>query len=237
METSVDWVQNWLQQFVVSPLHSAVNNFVAQISAYAPSILGAIFILVMGVFIAKLIERLIVQGLKIISLDRIAEQVQISTVLTRGGIRRKLSELIGAIIYWLIVLAFVMTALNALNLTVAAQLFQQIVGFLPNVIAAVFILIVGAFAAAFLSATVRTAASNAGIFQAHLLGQAVQTIVIVFTFVAALQQLQIKFVGEVFLILLAGVSLGAAVAFGLGCKDMTGRWVQGLIDQLQARKR
>ncbi len=221
------------QQLVVAPLQSAAN----QLLTYAPSILGALVILLIGGIIAKLIEQLIVKGLKLITLDKIAEQLQISTILTRGGIRRKLSELIGAIIYWLVMLAFVMTALNALNLTVAAELFQQIVGFLPNVIAAVFILIVGAFAAAFLSATVRTAASNSGILQAHLLGQAVQTTVVVFAFVAALQQLQIQFVGEVFLIILTGLSLGTAIAFGLGCKDLAGRWVSGLVDQLQSRKR
>ena len=229
METGM----NLFQQLVIAPLQSAVN----QLLTYAPSILGALVILLIGGIIAKLIEQLIVRGLKLITLDKIAEQLQISAILMRGGIRRKLSELIGAIIYWLIMLAFVMTALNALNLTVAAELFQQIVGFLPNVIAAVFILIVGAFAAAFLSATVRTAASNSGILQAHLLGQAVQTVVVVFACVAALQQLQIQFVGEVFLIILAGLSLGAAIAFGLGCKDLAGRWISGLVDQLQARKR
>jgi cell division protein FtsW (lipid II flippase) len=96
---------------------------------------------------------------------------------------------------------------------------------------------VGAFAAAFLSATVPTAASNSANQQSQRLGQAVQTVVVVFAFVAALQQLQIQFVGEVFLIILAGLSLGAAIAFGLGCKDIAGRWVSGLIDQLQVRKR
>ena len=229
METGM----NLFQQLVVAPLQSAAN----QLLTYAPSILGAMVILLMGGIIAKLLEQIIVKGLKLITLDKIAEQLQISTILTRGGIRRKLSELMGAIIYWLVMLAFVMTALNALNLTVAAELFQQIVGFLPNVIAAVFILIVGSFAAAFLSATVRTAASNSGILQAHLLGQAVQTTVVIFAFVAALQQLQIQFVGEVFLIILAGLSLGTAIAFGLGCKDLAGRWVSGLVDQLQSRKR
>ena len=229
METGV----NLFQQLVVAPLQSAVN----QLLTYAPSILGALLILFIGGILAKFIEQLIVKSLKLITLDKIAEQLQISAILARGGIRRKLSELIGAIIYWLVMLAFVMTALNALNLTVAAELFQQIVGFLPNVLAAVFILVVGAFAAAFLSATVRTAAGNSGILQAHLLGQAVQTIVVVFAFVAALQQLQIQFVGEVFLIILAGLSLGTAIAFGLGCKDLAGRWVSGLVDQLQSRKR
>ena len=222
-----------VQDFVIAPLQAALN----QLSAYVPSILGALVILLIGGVIAKLLEQLIVQGLKLIALDKIADQIQISAMLARGGIRRRLSELVGAIIYWMVMLAFVMTALNALNLTVAAELFQSIVAFLPNVIAAVFILIVGVFAAAFLAATVRTAASNSGILQAHLLGQAVQTVVVIFAIVASLQQLKIQFVGEVFLIILAGISLGCAVAFGLGCKDIAGRWVSDLITQLNTKKR
>lgn len=222
-----------LHDFVLVPLQAALN----QLLAFAPSILGALLILLIGGLIAKLIERVLVQGLKLISLDRVADQLQLSSMLAKGGIRRKLSELIGAIVYWIVILAFVMTALNALNLTVAAELFQHIVAFLPNVIAAVFILIVGIFAAAFLATTVRTAASNSGIMQAQLLGQAVQATMIIFAVVAALKQLQIQFVGEVFLIILSGISLGCALAFGLGCKDLAGRWANDLVTQISTKKR
>jgi hypothetical protein len=229
MQTGMDIVQ----QLVVAPLQAAVQ----QLMTFVPVILGALLILLVGGLIAKILEQLLVRVLKAITLDKIADQIQLSNLLSKGGIRRKLSELIGAIVYWIVILAFVMTALNALNLTVAAELFQHIVSFLPNVVAAVFILIVGVFAAAFLATTVRTAASNSGVTQAALLGQAVQTVVVVFTVVAALQQLRIQFVGEVFLIVLAGISLGCGLAFGLGCKDLAGRWVSSLVEQLQGRKR
>jgi len=222
-----------VQQLVIAPLQAALN----QLLAFAPAILGALLILLVGGMIAKVLEQLIIKALKLVTLDKLADQIQLSTLLSRGGIRRKPSELVGAIIYWIVMLAFVMTALNALQLTVAAELFQQLIGFLPNVVAAVFILIVGVFAAAFLSATVRTAASNTGVVQAHLLGQAVQTVVVIFSVVAALQQLRIQFVGEVFLIVLAGITLAAALAFGLGCKDLAGRWLSDLVEQLKTRKR
>ena len=229
MQTGMDLVQ----RFIIEPLQAAVQ----QLLTFVPAILGALLILLVGGVIAKVIEQLIVRLLKAITLDQIAEQIQLSTILAKGGIKRKLSELIGAIIYWIVMLAFVMTALNALQLTVAAELFQQIVSFLPNVVASVFILIVGVFAAAFLAATVRTAASNAGIAHAHLLGQAVQAAVVVFTVVASLQQLHVQFVGEAFLIILAGLSLGSALAFGFGCKELAGQWVSDLVNQLQSRKR
>ena len=229
METGASLVH----QLVVAPLQNAFAVF----WAFVPSILSAIIILAIGMTIAKLLETVIIRVLKVITLDKIAEQVQLSTVLAKGGIRRKLSELIGAIVYWIVILAFTMAALDALRLTVAAQLLQSLVGFLPSVIAAVFIVIIGVFAAAFLAATVRTAASNAGILQAHLLGQLVQVVVVVFTGVAALEQLHIQFVGEVFLIILGAVSLGTGLAFGLGCKDLAGRWTSDLIDQIKSRKR
>jgi len=230
METGASVVH----ELVIAPLQNAFAVF----WSFAPSILSAVLILAIGVTIAKLIETIIVRVLKMITLDKIADQVQLSAVLAKGGIRRKLSELIAAIIYWIVILAFAMAALEALNLTVAAGLLQQVIGFLPNVIAAVFILIIGIFAAAFLAATVRTAASNAGVLQAHLIGQLVQAAVIVFVSVAALQQLNIQFVGEVFLIVLSGVSLGAALAFGLGCKDLANKWVSDLLDEVKApRKR
>ena len=224
---------NLFQQLIIEPLKSALY----QIQMFAPTLLAVLVILLIGGVISKVIEQLIVRVLQAAGLDKLADQVQLSTVLVKGGIKRKLSELIGAIIYWIVILAFVMTALNVLNLTVAAELFQKIVGFLPNVIAAVFILIVGVFAAAFSASAVRTAASNSGVPQSHLLGQAVQTAIVIFAVVGALQQLGVPFFGEVFLIVLGGISLGSAIAFGLGCKDLAGRWVSSLIDQLQSRKR
>ncbi|MDE2925141.1 MAG: hypothetical protein OXT71_01940, partial [Acidobacteriota bacterium] len=74
--------------------------------------------------------------------------------------------------------------------------------------------------------------SNAGIAQAEVLGQFVQYIVIIFSVVVALQQLQVQFVGDAFLIILGAISFAFALAFGLGCKDLAGRWVAGLVDRL-----
>jgi len=214
-----------------------VQTFFTQLVGFLPNLLGALLILLVGLFVAKAIESVVVQLLKTVRLDTLADRIQVSEILAKGGIKQKLSELIGAIIYWLVILVVLIAALNALQLTVAAQLLEQVVAFLPNVIAAIFLLVVGIFSAVFLSAAVRTAAVSAGISQPQLLGQIVQTAVIVFASVAALEQLNIRLVGEAFLIVLAGISLGLALAFGLGCKDQAGRWAERLADQLSSKKR
>ena len=226
-------VGSGFSSLVVEP----VQNLLNQLMTFLPTLAGALLLLLVGWIIAKAIEALAVRVLKTLTLDKIADQIQLSGILSKGGIKQKLSELVGAIVYWLVMLAVVMVVFNALQLTVAAELFQDIVIFLPHVIAAVFILIVGMFAAAFLASTIRTAASNAGVLQAHLIAQLTQAVVVIFAIVAALQQLQIPFFGEVFLIILGGISLGCAIAFGLGCKDLAGRWVTDIVDQVQGRKR
>lgn len=218
----------WLENVIVQP----VSAFAFQLMAFLPRLIGAFIIFIVGWLIARTIEGIFVKLLKMVGLDKLADQTQVTAMLYRGGIRRKLSTLIGAILYWLVMLAVVMVTFNALELTVAAQLFQEVVSFLPNVIAALFIFIIGIFAAVFLAATIRTAASNAGIAQSHLLAQLAQIIVIIFSAVAALQQLQIQFVGTVFLIILSGFSLAFGLAFGLGCKEMAADWVRKFGNQL-----
>ncbi len=223
---------SWVTVNIMQPVQALVD----QLMAFVPRLLAALLILLIGWLIAKAIEAIVVRVLKP-WLDKLADQIQFSSVLTKGGIRPKVSELIGSIVYWLVMLAVVTVTFNALHLDEAAKLFTTVVEFLPNVIAALFILIAGMFVAAFLAATVRTTTSNAGMLQSQLLGQVVETVVVILTIVAALKQLRFEFVPEVFLIVLGGISLGCALAFGLGCKDLAGRWVGNLVEQLQSRKR
>ena len=224
---------SWLDLNIKQPVQIAVD----QVMGFLPRLLGALVLFLIGWLIAKVVEGVVVRLLKTVALDKIADQVQLSSVLAKGGVKRKVSELIGIIVYWLIMLAVVVVVFNALGLTEAAELFQTVVAYLPNVVAALFILILGIFSAAFLSMTVRTAASNAGILQAFLLGQLVQWVVVISAAVIALQQLRIEFVGDAFLIILGGISLACAIAFGLGCKDLAGRWMTDIVEQVQGRKR
>lgn len=231
METGT--ASSWVDAILLEP----VKSLGSQLASFLPTLIIAIVIFVVGWVVAKAIEGLVVRVLKTVALDKLADQLQFSDVLSKGGIRHKLSELLGVIVYWLIMLAVVMVVFNYLQLTVAAELFKNVVAFLPHVIAAVFILILGIFAAVFLATTVRTAASNAGILQSQLLAQLTQAVVVIFAAVAALQQLQVPFFGEAFLIILGGISLGCAIAFGLGCKDLAGRWMSDIVEQIQGRKR
>ena len=217
-------------------LLDSIRAFFGQLSSFLPNLLAVLAIVVGGWIVAKVIQTVLVRLLKAVKADSLAERIQLAEMLARGGIQRTFSQLVGVIAYWLVMLVVLVAALNALQLTVTAELLQRFLGFLPAVVAAILILIMGVLAAAFLAATVRTIASNAGIAQAQVLGQLVQSIVIIFAVVVALQQLEIQFVGNAFLIILGAISFGCALAFGLGCKDLAGRWVSGLVDRFSPKE-
>lgn len=82
-------------------------------------------------------------------------------------------------------------AINAIGLTVAADLLNRVILYVPNIIAAIFILILGMFVATLLKNIVQTAASNAGLAQAKLLAKVVEVTIIVFAIAITLEQLGI----------------------------------------------
>ena len=211
-----------------------VKAMLIKIWSYIPVIVGVILILIVGWLIAKLIESIVVRLLKAVRLDVASDKAGISNILAQGDIKATLSELLGAIIYWLVMLVVLVTALNALNLTVAADLLGRLVEYVPNIIAAIFVLVLGSFLASFVAAIVRTSASNAGIEKAKLLGQIAQTVLVIFAVVMAVEQLRIAtaLIALAVNVILAAIGLGIALAFGLGCKDI-GKYMSDLLNKMK----
>ncbi len=209
-----------------------IRAFFSQLVGFLPNVVAVLAILIGGWVVARVIQSVLGRLLTAVKADSLAERVQLADMLARGGIERSFSQLVAAVAYWIVMLVVLVAALNALQLTATAELLQRLVGFVPTVVTAIVVLILGILAAGFLAATVRTVASNAGIAQAPVLGQFAQVGVIVFAVVVALQQIQVQFVGDAFLIILAAISFGAALAFGLGCKDLVGRWMSDLADRM-----
>jgi hypothetical protein len=221
----------WLNFVVVDP----VKAMAIRIWGYVPVLVGALIILVVGWLLAKLIESLVVRVLKTLKLDILSDKAGIANVLAQGEINATLSEMIGAVIYWIVVLISAATALNAMNLTIAAQVISKLISYIPNILGAVFILVAGSFVANLVANIVKTSASNAGIRSAKLLAKVTQVILIIFTIAIAIEQLQIASALIVLAInvILISMGIGLALAFGLGCKDIAGKAMQDMINNLK----
>jgi hypothetical protein len=202
------------------------------------NILLVLIILLIGWTLSKLIKTLVVKGLRTLKLDQLSDRIELDSLLAKGGIDYSLSELLGVICYWLGLLVTFVVAINAIGLTIAADLLNRVILYVPNVIAAIFILIAGMFVATIMRNIVQTTSINAGIAQDKLLGKLVEVIVLIFTLAIVLEQLNIgaKLIELTISILLASLGLGIALAFGLGCKDIAARFVSELIEKVKTRK-
>ncbi|MDD5120877.1 MAG: hypothetical protein PHR84_06175 [Candidatus Omnitrophica bacterium] len=209
----------------------------AQISQFVINALLVILILIIGWLLSKAVKTIVSKALKIIKINEIASRIELDRVLSKGGITYSLSDLIAVICYWLGILITFMVAVNAIGLTVAADLLNQVVLYIPNIIAALFILVLGMFTSTILKNIVQTAANNAGLIQGKILSQIVETIVIVFAIFVGLEQLKIGIsITELTLaIILGSIGLALGLSFGLGCKDIAGKFVAELIEKLKKK--
>lgn len=208
-------------------IFDSVSAFLRGIGDSLPNILAAIVILIVGWIIAKLLKAAVARGLKLVKFATLTQRAGIDEFLAKGDVKQSASDVIAVLVYWLVMLIVLVTAVNALGLEVASTLLNQILLYIPNIIVAVVVVVVGLYAANFVAALVRTAAANAGITEAGLIAALSRYALIIFTFAIALNQLRIgqEIVANGFLILLGAAALGAALAFGLGARDLVGKFL------------
>jgi len=214
-----------------------VKAMLVRAAAFLPTLIGILVILVIGWIVAAVLKNVVVKLLKIIQFDTASEKSGLSDVLRKGGIKNTLSELIGGLIYWIVMLLVFMAALNALGMTVVASLLDKVILYIPNVIAAIFIITLGIFFASVIGSIVMTASMNAGIKQSKLLSQVTQTVIVIFAAIMTLEQLNIAtaILSTTVTILLGAIGLAVAIAVGLGSKDIAGKLMQELLDNLKRK--
>ena len=217
-------------------LIAPITELVKRSGNFFLNFLGAIVIFVLGWLIAKFIRLIVERVLRAVRLDSIAEQLKVSDFLAKGGIKLTLSEIIGLIIYWIIILGVVISALNLLQLTGVSSFLDQILAYVPIVIGALIVLVLGIFISIFVASIVRTATANLGVAQANLLGKIAQVAIIVFTILIALDQLKIgQVLTDTMKIVLATIGLSVGLAFGLGCREIAAKFTTDVIEKLKKK--
>jgi len=214
-----------------------VRAMLVRVTTFLPTLIGILVILIIGCIIAAVLKNVVTKLLKVIQFDTASEKSGLSDVLRRGGIKNTLSELIGGLIYWIVMLLVFMAALNALGMTVVASLLDKVILYIPNVIASIFIVSLGIFFASVIGTIVMTACSNAGIKQAKLLSQITKTVIVIFAVIMTMEQLNIAttILTTTVNIVLGAVGLALAIAIGLGSKDIAGRLMSELVDKLKGK--
>jgi hypothetical protein len=204
-----------------------------QILALLPNLLAMVIILSVGWAAAWVIGLLVQRLLRVIGLDRVSDRVGMSTAMARGGVKSDLSDVIGRAMFWIVLVFAAVAALSALDLQPIRDFAHSFLAYIPHLLMAMLILIAGYLLSNFVSQAVLIAAVNAGLPPARVVAAASRWGVQLVAIAMALEQLGIasNIVAVGFGITLGGVVFAAAIAFGLGAKDLAKDFLESRLSQ------
>ena len=212
-----------------------LRGFLRSVGDFLPRLGLALLILLGGWIVAKMARFAIAKGLRAVNFNVLTERAGMDGFLRDGGIPSDTTEIIALLVYWLVILASLVIGFNLLGLTYITDLLGRVILFLPKVMVALLILAFGAYFAKFIGNAVTAYGRNIHLQDADILGRLAQYAIVAFVVLIALDQVNIggDIVRQTFLIVLAGVVLALALAFGLGGKD----WASEMLERWWPRRR
>jgi hypothetical protein len=214
---------------VAQSLQQALNGLLG----FIPRLLGFLVILIIGFFIARAVKALVTALLRKAKLDHALHSGQSGQYVTRISPEASPAALIGSVVFWLIFLFVLTAAIGALRIPSVTAFMNQVLNYLPNVIAAVIIFVVaGAIATAVGGAVVKLMGDTP---TGKVVGTAVPVLIMGIAVFMILNQLRIApaIVQITYIALLGSVALGSALAFGLGGREVAGQMLTSAYEKGQ----
>jgi hypothetical protein len=196
----------------------ALNTFMG----FLPAMIGAIILLVVGWFIAGFLARLIARGLNAIGLERAVARSGIGQFIEQSNTRWTMSEIIAALIKWSIFLVFIQAAASLFGMPQISEVINSVILFIPRLIVALAIIVIGSLIAKFLAGLVRGSLSEMGVGNSGLFAKLTQYAVVGFSIVAAFNQIGVAqtVVNTLLVGLIGSMALAIGLAFGLGGREV-----------------
>lgn len=202
--------------------------------AWLPRLIGALVILLIFWLVAKAVRRLIERALPRTGVDRAIHSGRYGEYVARYASGFTPSRVVGAVAFWFVFLTGVLLALSTLGIAALSNAIASVVAYLPNVVAAILIMVVAIAVAGVVGGAITKLMGDTalGKIAATLVPILVLTIA---TFMALVQlRIAVQIVTGTYYIVLGGIALAAALAFGLGGRDAAGRLLDGAYEKGQA---
>lgn len=205
-----------------------------QITGFLPRLAAALGILMVGLAIAKMVERGTDLALHRIGFDRWMQEGGVTEALERAGTTLDPSSVVAKLVFWMMMLLVILLAAAALGIAAVSVLFGEMIAYIPSVITAVIVLVIGTLLGEFVKYLVL--ASAGALPGAVNLARAAKAAVILLAVFMALEQLDIAqdIVLVFFMAVVGAVALAAALAFGLGGREVAGEIMRGWYDRARA---
>ena len=215
-----------LVKILTDPFVGAAHRFGSAI----PTLAAALLFLIVGLFLARAARTVAERMLGVARLDEHTARVGINEILARLGMGKSPSYVLSFIVYWFILFIFIVSAANAVNMTIVSELLERFVLFLPQLVAGLLIAFAGMIFARFISEIVANAAAANAVRGGQYLARAAYAATLVFSVATALEQLGMKMslITSALQITLGSAGLAAAIAFGFGGRKAAGEMIYDL---------
>lgn len=202
-------------------MFTSLTAAMALLFSAIPKIIGFVVIVIAGWMIASLIEKGLAAILRTIRFNDLSERAGLGDFVRKMGMNTDPAGMIGLVVKWFVRLIALVVAFDALGLPAVSEVLRQLLLWLPNVVVALVVLVIGGLAARALSNVVRGASAEAGLTNSNFLAKAASAVVWAFALVVAVNQLGIatELVNTLFMAVVGALALGVGLAFGLGGRE------------------
>lgn len=209
---------NIFERIILEPF----DRFYEKLLRFLPNLLTSLVLLVIGILLGIFVKWAFTRILKAMNVDGLSQKSGLSEALIRGGIKDPLSVMVSRVLKWFTIITFIIVAMQNLSIPTVEHLIDRIFLYLPNILIAGCILIVGYLLGNFFGRAALIASVNAGTPSAGMVGKAVKFIVLVLSCTMALEQLGIgkETITIAFAIVFGGVVFALAIAFGFGGRSI-----------------
>jgi hypothetical protein len=219
----------------IDMLVDATREFLHQTAAFLPRLLLALLVVAVGWLLAKATRFAVERALRAVNFNVLTERAGTDNFLKQAGMGGDTTTLFGLVAFWLVILATLIIACNDLGLTYITDLLGRAVLFTPKLLVAMLLVVFGSYCARFVGNAVHGYCVDAQIPDADMLGRIVRYVIMTLVVMIALSQVEIggDIIQRTFLIILGGLMLALALAFGIGGKD----WAASLLQRWWPQKR
>lgn len=208
---------------------SALSELGANIAGFIPNFVGMLVILLIGWILARFVQVVSGRVLARAGLDRASERLGVPDTLGGAGIERTPSALIARLLFWLLMLTFVLSAVETLGLTAVTATIDRLIAYLPKIIGASLIVLLGLLLARFVGNVVGSGAAAANMPYARSLGAVARGAMVIMVGILAVEQLGVDAALLLWaaITVLAALMIGLALAFALGSREVVGAILAG----------
>ena len=204
-------------------LTEILQGVVESAMASIPRLLAGLVLLLFALVVASVVERVVRAIMGRLKFDSLVRRTGIDHWLHRMGVRHSLNDVLPRLLYFVLLFIFAREAADAMGLEAISGAIATLIGYLPKIIAAFLIILLGSAIAQVAGRAVEEAGRGAGLDLAPVLGRFTTGLILFVLVVMALGQLELDtmIVRQISILMVGGAIAGLALSFGLGSKDVT----------------